>query len=138
MTEKLQITVTLSADACPDLIKYLRQFTSARERTFVFRLLAQRGLEVMAGASPVTLLPTARLISQSARPEPSPAGERDAFQVSAPPPAQAVPAHDLAGSQQAPPLAPSGVDEAAADLSPALSIDALDLGALNDAMARFV
>ncbi|WP_020201365.1 hypothetical protein [Cupriavidus sp. WS] len=138
MTEKLQITVTLSADACPDLIKYLGQFASARERTFVFRLLAQRGLEVLGGASPVALLPAARLVSQPFRPEPIAASKGDAFPVDAPLAAQDVAVHDTAGPPATPGPGPLSADDSVGDSTPGASIADLDLGALNDAMARFI
>lgn len=45
--EKLQMTVTLVES---DLITYLQQFPSARERSFVLRMLARQGLQAMGMA----------------------------------------------------------------------------------------
>ncbi|KAI3602963.1 hypothetical protein D8I24_3141 (plasmid) [Cupriavidus necator H850] len=156
--DKLQMTVTLSADSAPDLLAYLRQVPGARERAFMLKLLAQRGLQLVLTSGPDTLLrpPAATstpAIAQASSDRPlldrhdqSSASEPE---VIAPSPVVATIARSserplaVARPQRAPspalqPLsasAPAPVSiPAAADPDP---LACLDLGALNDAMARF-
>lgn len=130
--DKLQIAITLSPEAAPDLLAYLRQIPGARERAFVFRLLAQHGLRALGGAGPVGLLPA---------PESAPARTL--------PPVGAVPTDSNVNIKEhrletispvmpVPPnpsiVAPQG-GASSVDTTDAFAI--LNVGALNDAMARF-
>lgn len=131
--DKLQITITLSPEAAPDLLAYLRQIPGARERAFVFRLLAQHGLRALGGAGPVGLLPAPE--SAPAR-TPLPAGgavptdsnvnikEHRLETIS---PVMPVPPNPSI-------VAPQG-GASSVDTTDAVAI--LNVGALNDAMARF-
>ncbi|BDB30109.1 MULTISPECIES: hypothetical protein [Cupriavidus] len=158
--DKLQMTVTLSADSAPDLLAYLRQFPGARERAFMLKLLAQRGLQLVLSAGPDTLLrpPTAATTPTVAapvppppllaHPEPSGARERETAApyatVAAILPLSPAAAGRLAAdrpqvasahAQERPRATPAPASEPAADGPDPLA--GLDLGALNDAMARF-
>ncbi|WP_316157471.1 hypothetical protein [Cupriavidus sp. BIC8F] len=160
--DKLQMTVTLSADSAPDLLAYLRQYPGARERAFMLKLLAQRGLQLVLSSGPDTLLrphtvATAPIVAPSAldaplrgRPDRSASSEEEppapyaaVSQISPSSPAavrQLVverPQHALAsaaeGQQAAPVTAPVLVP-----VDPGIDpLAGLDVGALNDAMARF-
>jgi hypothetical protein len=132
--DKLQITITLSPESAPDLLAYLRQIPGARERAFVFRLLAQRGLRALGntgtdglllalGGMPPTIAPpttdTPAAIGKSRT-----TGDEQGTIA----PVVSVPADT---SIAAPEASPSAVDT----LDPPAH---LDLAALNHAMARFV
>lgn len=49
--EKLEIKLTLSADSTPELLRYLRGISSARDRAFVLKRLATTGLSVLNNGS---------------------------------------------------------------------------------------
>ncbi|AQV99453.1 hypothetical protein BJN34_36890 (plasmid) [Cupriavidus necator] len=158
--DKLQMTVTLSADSVPDLLAYLRQFPGARERAFVLKLLAQRGLQLVLSAGADTLLrppsaATTPTIAAQVPPPPllahlDPSGTRDRetaaphATVTAIPPLSPAAAGPLAAdrpqvasahAQEQPRATPAPVSEPAVAGPDPLA--GLDLGALNDAMARF-
>lgn len=71
--EKLEIKLTLSADSTPELLRYLRGISSARDRAFVLKRLATTGLSVLNnGSSAEAILlpspaPTAPARSQDTR-----------------------------------------------------------------------
>lgn len=131
--DKLQITITLSPEAAPDLLAYLRQIPGARERAFVFRLLAQHGLRALGGSGPVGLLPA---------PENTPA--RTSFPSGGAVPTDSnvnIKEHRLEATS---PVMPVPTNPAiAAPQGGASSVETMDafaihdVGALNDAMARF-
>lgn len=131
--DKLQITITLSPEAAPDLLAYLRQIPGARERAFVFRLLAQHGLRSLGGAGPVGLLPA---------PEITPAGTPFPSRGAVPTDSNVnIKEHRLEATSPVMPV-PSTPAIAAAQggASSVNTMDAFaihDVGALNDAMARF-
>lgn len=58
--EKLEIKLTLSADSTPELLRYLRGISSARDRAFVLKRLATTGLSVLnnGGSFDAILLPS--------------------------------------------------------------------------------
>lgn len=149
--DKLQMTVTLSADSAPDLLAYLQQYTGARERAFMLKLLAQRGLQLVLSAGPDALLrppsppptptvaPVALAPRTLERPDPAPAAQMEALRdrpvrlsspvesPSAEPPARAAPSPAPTSVPALAPAPTTGADPLAG----------LDLGALNEAMARF-
>ncbi|MFC4524712.1 hypothetical protein [Cupriavidus pinatubonensis] len=151
---KLQMTVTLSAHSAPDLLAYLQQYPGARERAFMLKLLAQRGLQLVLSAGPDMLLrphtvAMAPTVAPPAPDAPLPARlERPAAseQVPAAPYAAAAAVRQLSlerprlavasepeGAQAAPANAP-GLEPVAFGTEP---LAGLDVGELNYAMARF-
>lgn len=150
--DKLQMTVTLSADSAPDLLAYLQQYTGARERAFMLKLLAQRGLQLVLSAGPDALLrpPSAALTPTVAHVAPSPRTlerpDRAPVALMEAQPDRAVslsaPVLDSPSAEPPPRAAPSPAPTSVPALSPAPTTGAdplagLDLGALNEAMARF-
>lgn len=149
--DKLQMTVTLSADSAPELLAYLRQYSGARERAFMLKLLAQRGLQVVLSAGPDALLrplvaSTAMTAATEKTPEqfeqPAPTAPRPATSDS--PPSSSRAHQPLNAALHA----PSARHDATANSSmteqtqstgaeASGSLAGLDIGALNDAMARF-
>lgn len=131
--DKLQITLTLSSEAAPELLAYLRQIPGARERAFVFRLLAQAGLRSLGGAGMEELLPTptANLvkIGPPATTPPNTKGSAHAMEDEQATFAPIVPA-PASTTIVAPEIIPTTIE-------PADPLAILDVGALNDAMARF-
>jgi hypothetical protein len=130
--DKLQITITLSPEAAPDLLAYLRQIPGARERAFVFRLLAQHGLRALGGAGPVGLLPAPEntpartpLPAGGAVPTDSDVNIRE-HSLETMSPVTPVPTNPTIAAPQA---------VSSVDTTDAFAIR--DVGALNDAMARF-
>lgn len=131
--DKLQITITLSPEAAPDLLAYLRKIPGARERAFVFRLLAQHGLRALGGAGPVGLLPAPEnaptrtpLPAGGAIPTDSNVDIRE-HRLETNSPLMPVPT--------SPSIAAPQGGASSVDTTDAFTI--LDVGALNDAMARF-
>ncbi len=132
--DKLQITLTLSREAAPDLLAYLGGITGARERAFVFRLLAQRGLRSLGNAGTDGLLPApAGLLATSSPPATTPLATVGHVRATG----------DEQGATT--PLVPAsaGTSIASPEASPSTTdtsdqFAVLDVGALNDAMARFV
>jgi len=149
--DKLQMTVTLSVDSAPDLLAYLQQYTGARERAFMLKLLAQRGLQLVLSAGPDALLrppsaaptPTVAPVAPSPRTLDRP--DRAAVaQVEAQPdrPVRLSAPVESPPSEPPPRAAPSPAPTSVPALAPAQTTGAdplagLDLGALNEAMARF-
>lgn len=149
--DKLQMTVTLSADSAPDLLAYLQQYTGARERAFMLKLLAQRGLQLVLSAGPdallrppsATLTPTVTPVAPSPRPLDRP-DRAPIAQVEAQPdrPVRLSVPVDPPSAEPPPRAAPSPAPTSVHALAPAPTTGAdplagLDLGALNEAMARF-
>lgn len=148
--DKLQMTVTLSADSAPDLLAYLQQYTGARERAFMLKLLAQRGLQLVLSAGPdalfrppsATLTPTVTPVAPSPRPLDRP-DRAPVAQVEAQPDRPVRLSAPVESPPSAPPrAAPSPAPTSVPALAPAPTTGAdplagLDLGALNEAMARF-
>lgn len=144
--DKLQMTVTLSE---PELLAYVRQFSGARERSFMLRMLAMRGLQagLQSGADGALLpLMASPPIMRVAEADPlqsansSTVTQEEEFRDSAPP---------LRGQ---PPVAPpTATPDGAARSSSMQTADAmkepsddhfdplagLEIDALNDAMARY-
>ncbi|SPS02629.1 hypothetical protein CBM2634_U20034 [Cupriavidus taiwanensis] len=153
--DKLQMTVTLSADSAPDLLAYLRQYTGARERSFMLRLLAQRGLQQVLSAGPDALLrPLTSAPASTGTPAEPPGGWNADQPDRAPaariqtPPEMPIGLGAPAATPGAEPPAPApaslapAVESVAAPVAAATTgspdpLAGLDLGALNEAMARF-
>lgn len=143
--EKLQMSVTISCESNPELLAYLQQFGGARERAMMLKLLAQHGLLLLTNAGPdVLLLPgaPARLplgtlpaasspespprMPASGRPQSGPVAVPNALPMGTPP---AVTADHGA--------LPGQLSSEAVGTTGHAALDGLDVGALNDAMARF-
>ncbi|WP_157994728.1 hypothetical protein [Cupriavidus agavae] len=141
--DKVQMTVTLVE---PDLLAYLRQFSDPRERSFMLRMLALRGLQSgRSGGHEVVVWP----------PVPgSPGVDRgiDPTPIRTPAPTpqmQATPASESRPEGEPPlsvatvasfPAAPEPVQVAMGTSNAGAPIDPLagiDIGALNDALARY-
>jgi len=141
--DKLQMTVTLSADSAPDLLAYLRQIPGARERAFMLKLLAQRGLQMVRASGPDALMwPPAGVGASS---EPSNYGQHAIATgrplaseppTAAPTPAVPVASHVATSTSNTPPQEMSAESSAPTDggVNPLAGVD---IGALNDAIARF-
>lgn len=139
--EKVQMTVTVSETA---LLAYLGQFTGARERSFMLRMLALRGLQSCTQAAAAgDLWPPIAAAPVSAPPQATPS--RASAEVST-----ARPVHPQHRAQTALDEAATSVvtsiTEAAglADHSPVSNIGGqydplagIDIGALNAAMERY-
>ncbi|AOY97727.1 hypothetical protein BKK79_38045 (plasmid) [Cupriavidus sp. USMAA2-4] len=142
--DKLEIKLTLTADSNPELLAYLRGIPSARERAYILKRLAQRGLAGLGSGG----------LDRVALPAPSPVGQpprhdlgdspAHTFEAATPVAAPAEPAQDTppgSGAVLAPGPAPAE-PAAAGDKAPAQEalsegFGSLDIGALNAAMARF-
>lgn len=153
--DKLQMTVTLSADSTPDLLAYLRQYTGARERSFMLRLLAQRGLQQVLSAGPDALLrPLSPAPASTGTPAAPPGGWNadqpdrvPAARIQTPPERPiGLGAPAATPAAEPPPLAPASLAPAVGSMATPVAIPTagspdplagLDLGALNEAMARF-
>lgn len=143
--EKLQMSLTISGDSNPELLAYLRQFGGARERAMMLKLLAQRGLQLLTNVGPdVLLLPSGQptlprgTLASVSPPESPPympaAGRTQSEAVPVPYPSAmanppAVTAH--------PGTSPGELSSGAVGTTSHAVLDGLDVGALNDAMARF-
>ncbi|QBY56356.1 hypothetical protein [Cupriavidus oxalaticus] len=140
MDDKLQMTVTLSE---PELLAYLRQFSGARERSFMLRMLALRGLQSgRSGVSDNHLWPPMAGSPTHTRPEqvpvavpspplqetriPEPAVPTLQYQASMPTPAT-TPAPPASGVTNSPATGPGNTDPLAG----------IDIDALNNAIARY-
>ncbi|MBY4898668.1 hypothetical protein [Cupriavidus sp. AU9028] len=138
--DKLQMSVTISEDSNPELLAYLRQFRGARERALMLRLLAQRGLQLLASAGVDGLLVAP---SRTAVPTVPAHGALHPPPAAPPPPPLAAP---KANAPNAPAVAPDGATVyrlayASTQPPPGVTDDdalsGLDLQALNNAMERF-
>lgn len=144
--EKLEIKLTLTADSTPELLRYLRGISSARDRAFILKRLATAGLLGLGnGSSPDAVL------------LPSPASARSAPAVTEQPSVTAAPNVQLqpiprtasvAGAQStaggdspaavAPPLSPVNLQRTPPTPSTsAPGLEFLDLEALVAATAQF-
>lgn len=138
--DKVQMTVTLVE---PDLLAYLRQFSDPRERSFMLRMLALRGLQSgRAGGQeavvwpPVSGSPAGGLDSTPAR-TPAPITQEPIMRGAEPRPHNEAP---LSVPTVAAPPAATGPMQDAMEGNDSDLIDPLagiDIGALNDAMARY-
>lgn len=138
------MTVTLSE---PELLAYLQQFPGARERSFMLRMLALRGLQSasIAGADsqPWPPMPVSTL---KRMPEPPPLADSPTF---APEDRSHQPARPIGGQPQASgPIAPPAESASLASKQSANAtrtttdvqfdpLAGLDIAALNDAMDRY-
>jgi len=130
--DKLQITITLSGESAPDLLAYLRQIPDARERAFVFRLLAQRGLRALGNAGTDGLLPTPAAMPTTVAP--SPVTTDETFRG-----ARANEHSALAAAMPEPTNTSIAAQQTSASTMDARDpLANLDVGALNDAMGRFI
>jgi len=143
--DKLQMTVTLSE---PELLAYLRQFSGARERSFMLRMLAMRGLQ--SGRQSGTdgpLLPAmaSSPVQRLSEPWPMPFANAPAVSKGKEPPA---PAQLLAQPPVVSPTAAPAVSAGPFSMPPADAtreasdahmdpLAGLDIAALNDAMDRY-
>lgn len=141
--DKLQMTVTLSE---PDLLAFLRQYSGARDRSFMLRMLALRGLQAGGVVGPDGRL-WAPMAESSQQPVPAPpprvaAGgalqeERD-LEPARPEPVQSpVPLSTSAPAGTSGPLLQQSPGTKAVNDGHSDPLAGLDLAALNDAMARY-
>jgi len=142
--DKLQMTVTLSE---PELLAYVRQFSGARERSFMLRMLAMRGLQagLQNGADGALLPPMASPpIKRVAEPDALQYSsivtqEREPPDTARPlgrPPLVAPPTATPAGAARSSSMQTADAKKEASDdyFDP---LAGLDIDALNDAMARY-
>lgn len=142
--DKLEIKLTLTADSNPELLAYLRGIPSARERAYILKRLAQRGLAGLGSDG----------LDRVALPAPPPIGPAHRHDLGGSPvrtfeaatpiaalagPAQATP--PASGAPLAPvpaPTAPTGIgDKPPPQDALSEGFGSLDIGALNAAMSRF-
>lgn len=139
--DKLQMTVTITAESNPELLAYLRGVHGARERSFVMKLLAERGLHAHSGTAVASLLPpldTPPRAAASTAAANIPLAPAARIAPGVYPPATATEPH-LSEYRPEPSLlthAEATTPQAPTITSPDL-LDTLNLGALNAAMARF-
>ncbi len=146
--EKLEIKLTLTPDSTPELLRYLRGISSARDRAFILKRLATVGLATVnggaAGIDAVLLAPQPSPSAPAADPLTPPRQPELAPLATAPFPAApsvAVPFAPPANTA-APAVAqvPPSTDQ---ELTPAPAVEVgagfefLDLEALNAATAQF-
>lgn len=141
--DKLQMTVTLSE---PELLAYLRQFSGARDRSFILRRLALRGLQAggPGGLDDPLLPPMAGPVQGVPESTPfanAPVVVREQAQAEPVrplqgPPSLSPPSTATATPGGTPPVLPPSEAKVASDgqLDP---LAGLDIDALNDAMARY-
>lgn len=87
--DKLEIKLTLSADSTPELLRYLRGISSARDRAFILKRLATSGLSALSNG---TGADAALLPSPSSDPAVATASvEHTGHRPFSPPAAQSVP-----------------------------------------------
>jgi hypothetical protein len=150
--EKLEIKLTLSADSTPELLRYLRGISSARDRAFVLKRLATTGLSVLNnGSSAEAILlpspaPTAPARSQDTRLPDAPShpapivtattglATETTHQVAAPPEAVWQSQRQAAETASLVPRVDVADDTATAGV---IGFEFLDLDALNAATAQF-
>jgi len=140
--DKLKMTITLSPESEPELLNYLNRISGPRERAFVLRLLAVRGLQALAGAGPEALLHVPPSVSHFAPVLPAmiASGSDEMIegpnsgQVDQSPPQALSPVQPIVQSPPAQPLpvSPAPVERGAIDVLANLNIEDL-----NSAMARF-
>lgn len=138
--DKLEIKLTLTAASTPELLAYLRGIPSARDRAYILKRLATRGLDGIAGAVglDVVVLPAAVTAATPAAPAASrqpvtppallPVSARESGTLTPSAPQMPAPASEVQGQavlQMGPPPT-KGTDP-----------DPLNIGALNAAMERF-
>lgn len=132
--DKLEIKLTLSADSTPELLRYLRGISSARDRAFILKRLATAGLLALNGAAreEAVLLPSpspatahATLAAAVAPTEPA---DRAQASTTVPPSTPVEPVPVPTRQLNAPVVQPSR----------ATAFEFLDLDALNAATAQFV
>lgn len=130
--DKLEIKLTLSADSTPELLRYLRGISSARDRAFILKRLATAGLLALNGAAreEAVLLPSpatahATLAAAVAPTEPA---DRAQASTTVPPSTPVEPVPVPTRQLNAPVVQPSQ----------ATAFEFLDLDALNAATAQFV
>lgn len=140
--DKLKMTITLSPESEPELLNYLNRISGPRERAFVLRLLAVRGLQALAGAGPEALLqvpayshfaPVLPAMMASGGAEMADSGTRTE-QVDQSPPQALIPVQPIVQPTPAQPLpvSPAPVERGASGVLANLNIEDL-----NSAMARF-
>ncbi|TWG87871.1 hypothetical protein L602_001500000040 [Cupriavidus gilardii J11] len=142
---KLQMSVTISGDSNPELLAYLQQFGGARERAMMLKLLAQRGLQLLASAGPdvlflpggVSRLPpgTVAAVSSPESPPRMPAPGRPPSEAVAVPYPVAISTSPAATADRG--TLPGQLSSEAAGTTGHAALEGLDVGALNEAMARF-
>lgn len=152
--DKLEIKLTLSADSTPELLRYLRGISSARDRAFILKRLATAGLAGLSGTmggdaallpSPTSAIkltadPSAAVLLNS---QPAPASGLAPVPMVATTssPAQVVaPAPPLAPEQASASAAPASLplpDVADREMESTAGFEFLDLEALNAATAQF-
>lgn len=141
--EKLEIKLTLTADSTPELLRYLRGISSARDRAFVLKRLATAGLSGLSNGqmadaillpSPAPAAPTPPDAVQPVTPSRAPAPPARMQRTD--PSSHAVP-QSPKEDRVGPVLSPS--PQAALDMPSAghSGFEFLDLDALNAATAQF-
>lgn len=140
--DKVQMTVTLVE---PDLLAYLRQFSDPRERSFMLRMLALRGLQSgRAGGQEAVVWPPVSgsqvvhggLDSTARTPAPTPQEPTTRGSEARPHNEPPLSAPTVAS----PPAATEPVQGAMEKSNAGAALDPLagiDIGALNDALARY-
>lgn len=141
--DKVQMTVTLVE---PDLLAYLRQFPDPRERSFMLRMLALRGLQSGRADGQETVVwppvPGSPVVHGGLDPTPmrtpAPAPQEQATRGSEARP-NFEPPHSVS-TVASPPAATQPVQAAMETSRAGAPVDPLagiDIGALNDALARY-
>ncbi|WP_143018525.1 hypothetical protein [Cupriavidus sp. YR651] len=130
---KLEIKLTLTEDSTPELLRYLRGISSARDRAFILKRLATCGLNALGnGGAEAALLPapptvTAAVLAANAT---VPAGATPFRPELTPPSTEAM--------APSPAAVRIVVDPVPASTgSPPSNFEHLDLGALNAATDQF-
>lgn len=137
--DKLEIKLTLTAASTPELLAYLRGIPSARDRAYILKRLATRGLDGIGGAVglDVVALPAAVTAATPAAPVASghpitppallPVSGRESGSLPLSAALVPAPASEVQGQVlQTDPTPTKGTDP-----------DPLNIGALNAAMERF-
>lgn len=131
--DKLQMTVTLVE---ADLLTYLRQFPSARERSFILRMLARQGLQAMgasvAAGQPYPLIPGLGVKLPPVQIEGAWVPSQPAFGVTAVSSPAASSGPPVAAQPMQRPTESSGGDGPPVD-----PLAGIDIAALNHALARY-
>lgn len=147
--DKLEIKLTLTADSTPELLRYLRGISSARDRAFILKRLATSGLSTLNSGiggdaillpSPTSTKSTSPSAGDSAAnlaPTLTPAPESAPTVVPLPP--ALGPTAVVASVPTTPPPLQRRQDVGpTAQAAPSSGFEFLDLDALNAATAQFV